>query len=69
MEIVDKRNKGFIEVWMTNAEQQQYDCAELTHLLLKNADFKKCKVVFFMSGKEDLCNNTKKLLIANLGCT
>ena len=68
MEIVDKRDKGFIEVWMTNEEQQMYDRAELTHLLLKDTDPKKCKVVFFLSGKEDLCANTEKLLIANLGC-
>ena len=68
MEIIDKRDKGFIEVWMTNEEQQMYDCSELTHLLLKDTDPKKCKVVFFLSGKEDLCVNTEKLLIANLGC-
>lgn len=68
MEIVDKRDKGFIEVWMTNEEQQMYDCSELTHLLLNDTDQKKCKVVFFLSGNEDLCANTEKLLIANLGC-
>ncbi len=68
MEIIDKRDKGFIEVWMTNEDQQMYDCAELTHLLLKDTDPKKYKLVFFFSGKEDLCTNTEKLLIANLGC-
>lgn len=68
LEIYDKRSKGFIEVWMTNEEQQQYDCKELTHLLLKGTDPKKCKVVFFLSGKEDLCTSTENLLIANLGC-
>ena len=68
MEIVDKRNKGFIEVWMTNEEQQMYDRAELTHLLLRDADPKKCKIVFFLSGHEDLFQCTEELLITNLGC-
>ena len=42
LEIYDKRNKGLIEVWLTNEEQEQYDCAELTHLLLKDTAPKKC---------------------------
>lgn len=68
MEIYDKRNKGLIEVWLTNEEQERYDCAELTHLLLKDTAPKKCKVIFFLSGKGDLCKDTEDLLISNLGC-
>ena len=68
MEIYDKRNKGLIEVWLTNEEQEQNDCAELTHLLLKDTAPKKCKVIFFLSGKGDLCKDTEDLLISNLGC-
>ena len=68
MEIYDKRNKGLIEVWLTNEEQEQYDCEELTHLLLKDTAPKKCKVIFFLSGKGDLCKDTEDLLISNLGC-
>ena len=68
MEIVDKRTKGFIEVWMTNTEQEQYDRSELTKLLLEEYNLKKCMVVFYLSGKEDLCKNTENLLLANLGC-
>lgn len=67
MEIYDKRSKGFIEVWMTNEEQQQYDCKELTHLLLKGTDPKKCKVVFFLSGKEDLCTSTENCSLLTSG--
>ena len=68
LKIYDKRNKGLIEVWLTNEEQAQYDCAELTHLLLKDTAPKKCKVIFFLSGKGDLCKDTEDLLISNLGC-
>lgn len=68
MEIYDKRNKGFIEVWMTKEEQEQFDRSELTRLLLKDADPKRCMVVFFLSGKEDLYTATENLLLANLGC-
>ena len=35
---------------------------------LKDADPKKCMVVFFLSGKEDLYTATENLLLANLGC-
>lgn len=64
MEIYDKHEKGFIEVWFTNEEQQTYDRNELTELMLgKN---KKCKVIFFLSGKENLYQCTENLLINNL---
>ncbi len=50
LEIYNKQEKGFIEVWLTNEEQQMYDRAELTELLLSKVTSKKCKVVFFLSG-------------------
>ena len=68
MEIYDKRKKGFIEVWLTKKEQEIYDRNELTRLLLKDVKDKKCKVVFFLSGKEELYNNTEGLLLKNIGC-
>ena len=68
MEIYDKRNKDFIEVWMTREEQEQFDRSELTRLLLKDTYTKKCMVVFFLSRKEELYTATENLLLANLGC-
>ena len=68
MEICDKRDKGYIEVWLTNAEQQLYDRKELTHQLLEKVNSKKCKVVFFLSGSDDLLSCTESLLKNNLGC-
>ena len=68
MEIYDKRKKGYIEVWLTKEEQEIYDRSELTRLLLKDVKEKKCMVIFFLSGKEELYNNTEGLLLKNLGC-
>lgn len=68
MEIIDNKKAGFIEVWMTNEEQAEYDRAELTRLLISNTNNKKCRVVFFLSGKEELYPNVEKLLLMNLGC-
>ena len=68
MEIYDKRKKGYIEVWLTKEEQEIYDRSELTRLLLKDVKEKKGMVMFFLSGKEELYNNTEGLLLKNLGC-
>ena len=54
MEIYDKHDKDYIEVWLTNAEQQLYDRRKLTRCLLEKANTKKCKVVYFLSGSDDL---------------
>ena len=66
MEIVDKKDKGFIEVWMTNEEQAEYDRTELTRLLLSKAGSRKCRVVYFLSGSEELYPNIENLLLMNL---
>ena len=66
MEIVDKKDKGFIQVWLTNEEQAEYDRSELTRLLLSKAGSRKRRVVYFLSGKEDLYPNVEKLLLMNL---
>lgn len=66
MEIEDKQDKGYIAVWLTNAEQELYGQSKLTTLLLSKAESPKCKVVYFLSGSEDLCKNTEGLLLANL---
>ncbi len=65
LEIYNKQNKGYIEVWLTNEEQQMYDRAELTARLLSNAN-KKCKVVFFLSGGGDLFGCAEGLILRNL---
>ena len=66
MEIVNKQDKGYIAVWLTNEEQQLYDCSKLTPLLLNKADSPKCRIVYFLSRSEDLCKNMEGLLLANL---
>lgn len=68
MEIYNKTDKGRIEVWLTNEEQQTYDRMELTEVLLSKVTAKKCKVVFFLSGQGDLFQCTECLLTKNLGC-
>lgn len=68
LEINNKSNKGYIEVWLTNEEQQIYDRKELTERLLAGVKAKKCKVVFFLSGQGNLFQGTEDLLIWNLGC-
>lgn len=69
MEIYDKSSKGYIEVWLTNEEQEMYDRCELTDMILLHYKAsKKCRVVFFLSGHGDLFQCTENLLIKNLGC-
>lgn len=68
MKIYDKLEKGYIEVWLTNEEQKIYDRAELTKQLLSETTVKRCKVVYFLSGNDDLYTNTEGLLLTNLGC-
>ena len=36
LEIYDKRGKGYIEVWLTNEEQEMYDHRELTNMILSH---------------------------------
>ena len=66
MEIVDKQDKGYISVWLTNEEQKHYDLNRLTTRLLQNVRNKKCKVIFYLSGHDDLFRNIEGLLLANL---
>lgn len=65
MEIYDKIDKGYIEVWLNNLEQLKFDRNKLTEILLKDKN-KKYKVIFFLSGKDSLYDCTEKLLIRNL---
>ena len=58
------RNKKFIEVWLTNEEQETIDRKELTNKLL--TDSGKIKIVFFLSGSANLIDYTNQLLIHNL---
>ena len=68
MEIYNKEKDNYISVWMTREEQQLFDRQELTDLLLSTVNNKKCKVVFFLSGKGDLYTNTENLIVRNIGC-
>lgn len=68
MEIYNKQDKGLIEVWLTNEEQEIYDRKELTKLLLSKATVKKCRVIYLLSGSEDLFANTERLLLQNMRC-
>ena len=66
LEIYNKQNKGYIEVWLTNEEQEMYDRGELTERLLAGSKKKKCRVAFFLSGSEDSYHITENLLLTNL---
>ena len=67
MEIQNKQDIGFIEVWMTNEDKEQYDRTELTKQILEHYHpGKKCKVVYFLSGDRDLEEQTEGLLSMNL---
>ena len=66
MEIYNKQDKGYIEVWLTNKEQKLYDLNKLTAKILHDIENKKCKVVFYLSGQNDLLRNTEALLLTNL---
>ena len=66
MKIEDKQDKGYIAVWLTNAEQKFYDRSKLTSILLNKVNSPKCKVVYFLSGSEELYRNTEGLLLVNL---
>ena len=69
MEVYDQREKGYIAVWLTNQEQRTIDRPELTKKLLSEVTTqKKCKVVFFLSGREDLYEKTEGLLLLNAKC-
>ncbi|MBO4866751.1 MAG: hypothetical protein J5582_09345 [Ruminococcus sp.] len=66
MEIYNKQERGYIEVWLTNEEQQIYDREELTERLLARVKKKKCRVAFFLSGSEDPYPIIENLLLTNL---
>lgn len=66
MEICQREQHGFIEVWMTNEEQQTVDRKALTAKLLEDVSNPKCKVVFFLSGDDDLEECMEDLLSLNL---
>ena len=68
MEIYNKEKNNYISVWMKREAQQHFYRTALTNLLLSTVKNKKCKVVYFLSGKGDLYTNTENLLVRNLGC-
>ena len=68
MEIYNRQSKNYIEVWMTNEEQQLFDRSELTNYLLSRIQNNSYKVVFYLSGEGDLYSDTENLLVRNIGC-
>ncbi|WP_028518357.1 hypothetical protein [Ruminococcus flavefaciens] len=66
VEIYSDQDKRFISVWLTNEEQKHCDRKAHTAQLLKYADNPKCKVVYFLSGKDDLYQCTEGSLLRNL---
>lgn len=68
MEIYDKQKQKYYEVWLTKSEQSEVDRNTLTKRLLAQKGDKKYKVVFFLSGDDDLYRCTESLLLMNLGC-
>lgn len=69
LEINNKQEKGYIEVWLTNEEQALYDRSELTDMLISHFSApQRCRVVFFLSGQEELYRCAEDLLVKNLGC-
>ena len=67
MLIYNREPQGFIEVWMTNEEQETIDRKELTAQILEDAGHpKKCKVVYFLSGSADLTDCMSGLLRKNV---
>lgn len=67
MLIYNREPQGFIEVWMTNEEQETIDRRKLTAQILADAGHpKKCKVVYFLSGSDDLTECMSSLLRKNL---
>lgn len=65
LEINLKEDKNYIEVWLTKTEQEKYDRNYLTKILLKGKKTE-YKVIFFLSGSENLLNCTENLLLRNL---
>lgn len=68
MEIYDKEDKGYFEVWLTNEEQLKVDRTELTRQLLSVKADKRYKVMYLLSGTGDLFANVEGLILTNLGC-
>ncbi len=67
MEIYNKSAQGFIEVWLSNAEQQIIDRSALAKQFLAEAgNPQRCKVVYFLSGSADLTGCMSSLLRKNL---
>lgn len=52
-------------IWLTN-EDQNDETLEIVDNTIKELSEKKYKVAVFYSGKDDLCEQTKKLLVKNL---
>lgn len=66
MQITHNVTSGYIEVWLTNAEQKTINRKALTQQLLTDAgNPPKCKVAFFLSGTKDLYEQIEALLTSN----
>ena len=68
MEINNHIKDGYIQVWLSNIEQQQYDRKVLTDIIIQqyNIKPKNCKVVFMLSGTDNLYQCTENLITSNV---
>jgi len=65
LEISENKSLKIIEVWLTKEESIRINREELTAKLLSDKS-SKYKVVFLLSGRSDLLDCTKGLLICNV---
>ena len=68
MEINSHVKEGYIQVWLSNNEQQKYDRKLLTDQIIEKYDVKpkKYRIVFMLSGTESLYQCTENLITANV---
>lgn len=68
MEINNHIKDGYIQVWLSNIEQQQYDRKLLTDTIIEqyNIKPKKCRIVFMLSGTDNLYQCTENLITSNV---
>lgn len=67
MEIHNHQDRGYIEVWLTNAEQKTINRKEIANrLLAEEGHLHKCQIVCFLSGSDNLYDNLENLLTSNV---
>ena len=65
MKIYVKDDKKIVEIWLTNAEQQNKELRKSLEPLYAKYKQKKYKLAVFLSGSRDLFKQTEALLLHN----